>query len=150
MLATAAGMFGPGFVWLVQDHNPNPNHPSVSSSVSYDKSKPSLHFRLLNTYVAGTPYPGAHFRNQGNPATGLTAEEFYKQNTTQNSVGFRAGMGSIPLEDEAQPTAQRYGGATITPVLCVSTWPQTYLREYGVTGKRAYIARWWDLSLIHI
>jgi len=145
MLATAAGMFGPGFVWLVQDHNPNPNHPSVASAAAIDRNKPPLHFRLLSTYVAGTPYPGAHFRQQANPNTvGLSADEFYKQTTPQNRVGYRVGMGSIPLEDDTQSTAQRYGGATITPVLCVSTWPQTYLREYGVAGKRQYLIKWWE------
>src|SRR5262245_45227519 len=44
-IATANAMFGPGFVWLV-------------------KSMEDAKLKILCTYIAGSPYPAAHFRQQ--------------------------------------------------------------------------------------
>jgi len=39
---------------------------------------------------------------------------------------------------------RRFGGAEITPVLCVSTWEHAFLHDFGVGGKRRYLEAWWE------
>ena len=124
LLATAEAMFGPGFVWLVQSAKPHG-------------------FRILTTYLAGTPYDEAHQRLQPldmNTQTvgsvgGLTPEHYRRQTEVQNEVG---AFGSH-LRDMRRP-----GGLKVTPVLCVNTWEHVWLPLYGVYGKREYLERWWE------
>ncbi|OTA69492.1 manganese and iron superoxide dismutase [Hypoxylon sp. EC38] len=59
-LATAMGMFGPGFVWLV-------------------KNAQSQDLRILVTYLAGTPYTAGHWRRGAGADTG---GKFLSQNQT--------------------------------------------------------------------
>ncbi|KAL9581379.1 MAG: hypothetical protein Q9212_003932 [Teloschistes hypoglaucus] len=49
-LATADSMFGPGYVWLVKRNQ--------------DLKNDRMGLSILATYNAGSPYPGAHFRQQ--------------------------------------------------------------------------------------
>ncbi|KAI9884643.1 MAG: hypothetical protein M1823_003563 [Watsoniomyces obsoletus] len=49
MLLTTNSMFGPGFVWLVKLDTPSAVNPE---------------YRILTTYIAGTPFPDAHYRAQ--------------------------------------------------------------------------------------
>ena len=132
-IATTAAMFGPGFVWLV-------------------KLTDQAQFRILPTYLAGTPYPGAHQRRQpvdlatqsdyapaGPDPSSLSAADHARQTTVQNSVG-AFGPGSAQ-----QPRMLAPGGVGLTPVLCINTWEHVWLRDWGVAGKKAYLEKWWDM-----
>ncbi|KAI6780154.1 uncharacterized protein J7T54_000060 [Emericellopsis cladophorae] len=119
---TANSMFGPGFVWLVQ-----------AGAGTY---------RLLPTYLAGSPYPGAHWRAQsqdmntlGNRGTATS----YLRNT---AFGGRA---QSAKKDDLPP-----GGIDVTPLLCLNTWEHTWLLDWGVGkggagGKLAYAESWWEM-----
>lgn len=133
-VATAMAMFGPGFVWLVRLNN-LPGRPDA--------------FRLLTTYLAGSPYPGAHARRQGvdmntvggagaSPAARQPAESYLAQQA--RALGRGATMG----EKAVAP-----GGVDLVPVLCLNTWEHVWLTDYGVGaggkgGKRAFVEKWWD------
>ncbi|KZF24805.1 manganese and iron superoxide dismutase [Xylona heveae TC161] len=124
-IATANAMFGPGFVWLVktEDHQ----------------------LRILTTYLAGSPYPGAHWRRQPvdmtnqsiESAGGLSGADYARQTTVQNKVG-KIGSAS------GQPREPAPGGINLTPLLCVNTWEHVWLRDWGIGGKRAFLEAWWD------
>ncbi|KAF2092779.1 manganese and iron superoxide dismutase, partial [Rhizodiscina lignyota] len=132
-LTTANSMFGPGFVWLVRLSEPN---MGATQKV----------FKVLSTYCAGTPYAGAHYRQQPVDMNTqavrdaverkLSSEEFRRQHTIQNTVGY-AGKHS------QQPGRVSKGGVEVTPVLCVSTWEHAYLMKFGVDGKRGYLKEFW-------
>lgn len=129
LVATAEAMFGPGFVWLVQQMTPT--------------LQPASQFRILTTYLAGSPFAEAHGRLQSTDmntqnvgsARGLTGEEQRRQTEVQNSVGNFGPYAS----QETGP-----GGLKVTPVLCVNTWEHAWLPLYGVLGKREYLERWWE------
>ncbi|KAF8863397.1 manganese and iron superoxide dismutase [Acephala macrosclerotiorum] len=125
MVVTASSMFGPGFVWLVKDR--------------------SRKYKILCTYLAGSPYPGAHYRRQ--PVDVNTGEgsgtEAYKRMASgapTNTVGAHGVHASSP---KLAP-----GGIDITPVLCINTWEHVYLPDYGIGangagGKREFAESWW-------
>lgn len=125
MLDTASGMFGPGFVWLVWARGVG--GPGAAGA------RPSRNaWRILTTYLAGTPYPEAGFRQQDKD-----------MNTTRqdmNSVGSFGRDSRMARLEAAKPP----GTAYVDPVLCVNTWEHVWLRDYGIEGKRAYLERWWD------
>lgn len=117
---TASAMFGPGFIWLV-------------------KSGPG-EYRLLPTYLAGSPYPGAHWRAQGADMNTLgrdgSAKNFFR-NQAYNSRK-RGGPELAP------------GGINLEPLLCLNTWEHAWLLDWGVGaggkgGKMAYAESWWNL-----
>lgn len=134
-LATANAMFGPGFVWLVKQ--------SSSSSL-----------RILATYIAGSPYPGAHYRAQpvdmATTNTGvhgqMTPEEYARSRTTQNLAGLTGLAGNAgsfgALSRNARMMAP--GGIELEPILCVNTWEHVWLRDWGVDGKRKFLEAWWE------
>lgn len=125
-LATATAMFGPGFVWLV-------------------KATEQSRFHLLTTYLAGSPYPGAHYRRQpvdmatqnAQSAGGLSGADYARQTTVQNAVG------AFGPRSRMQPKIAP-GGVGLTPVLCVNTWEHVWLRDWGIGGKRAFLEAWWE------
>ncbi|KAK7511078.1 mitochondrial 37S ribosomal protein mS42 [Phyllosticta citriasiana] len=144
MLATAFHMFGPGYVWLVWHKQSNGRPPE---------------WKILATYLAGSPLSDAHWRRQSvNMATEnidssadvtAAAKEAQaaqvpsgqQQHTTpQNDVGF---MGKYSVEGKKQATRSP-GGADITPVLCVSTWEHAWLPTHGMAGKARFLAQWWE------
>lgn len=122
-IETADAMFGPGFVWMVKDSE-------------LGKMK------LLCTYLAGSPFPGAHFRSQQmdmatQPAAVAKSSPFARQPTNPT--------GSFGAYSRAWQGHQRGPGSyNSNPVLGVNTWEHAYLRDYGIGGKRAYLERWWD------
>lgn len=125
-------MFGPGFVWLVKQ--------TSSSSL-----------RILATYIAGSPYPGAHYRAQpvdmATTNTGvhgqMTPEEYARNRTTQSLAGAVGNAGSFgSLSKNARKMAP--GGVELEPILCVNTWEHVWLRDWGVDGKRRYLEAWWE------
>lgn len=127
-MATARAMFGPGFVWLVQCRNTD-----------------GPEFRIMNTYLAGSPYPSAHYRSQpvdmntqsqSSLGGGLTGEDFARQNRVQNSVGF---ISRHSTKEKLAP-----GGMNVIPLLCLNTWEHVYLMDWGFR-KDEYAAAWWDM-----
>lgn len=130
MILTAAAMFGPGFVWLVKNHT-------------------TKSYRVLATYLAGSPYREAHWRRQGTDMntnegpssmerTGVSAEYLARANLAAgNGYGTQWSKATAP------------GGIEVMPVLCVSTWEHVWLRDYGVGaggrgGKRMFLENWWN------
>uniref|UniRef100_L2FT36 Superoxide dismutase n=1 Tax=Colletotrichum fructicola (strain Nara gc5) TaxID=1213859 RepID=L2FT36_COLFN len=102
MILTASAMFGPGFVWLVKN--------------SQDE------FKVLTTYLAGSPYPGAHWRGQN-----------VDMNTVGNTGTARPYFDNVV---KAQTSGSKPPGALEAhPVLCLSTWEHTWLRDYGLGMK---------------
>ncbi|EGE82408.2 Fe-Mn family superoxide dismutase [Blastomyces dermatitidis ATCC 18188] len=123
-LATANAMFGPGFVWLV-------------------KSKDTGQLKILSTYIAGSPYPAAHFRRQpvdmATQTTGITGGENLEQIrklTPTNRVG---SMGAYSSQKFMAP-----GAIDIHPILCVNTWEHVWLPDWGVGGKPQFLEAWWN------
>lgn len=35
------------------------------------------------------------------------------------------------------------GGVDLSILMCVSTWEHTWLRDFGVAGKRDFLEEWW-------
>jgi superoxide dismutase, Fe-Mn family len=130
MSAVANSMFGPGFVWLVKIRKLN-------------------EFRILTTYLAGSPYPDAHWRRQPidtNTIEGPASTErtgFASQFFQRTGLGAGADNGSQWAKNLAP------GGIDVTPVLCLNTWEHVWLRDYGIGaggfgGKRQFIENWWE------
>ena len=159
MLGRADAMFGPGYVWLVAQHTRDGSR------------RPITELALLTTYLAGSPYPAAHFRRQPqDTATARTDVHAWDQGAAgyqrRHSLESRMeqeraaaqGFGRPPPADVYQhgsmyrnvtETADREGivgpaGADLEPLLCVSTWPHVYLWDYGPWGKDKFVTRWWD------
>ncbi|TID27694.1 manganese and iron superoxide dismutase [Venturia nashicola] len=144
MLAMAHAMFGPGFVWLVRTQLKSDTLQQFSSRK----------FRLLCTYLAGSPLAGAHNRAQpidmntqyveaakaAGGFQGLSNEEYARQTMIQNKVGT---AGAYSAEPKNARTS--FGGVHITPVLCVNTWQHAWLPDHGVLGKYSFLEKWWDL-----
>ncbi|PTB65411.1 Fe superoxide dismutase [Trichoderma citrinoviride] len=118
-IVTASAMFGPGFVWLV-------------------KAGPG-DYRILPTYLAGSPYPGAHWR---------------MQSTDMNTVG-NDGSARPYLRNQLLGAGRRRtgelppGGIELEPLLCLNTWEHAWLLDWGMGvdgkgGKAAYVDAWWN------
>ncbi|MCJ1282084.1 hypothetical protein MMC26_001407 [Xylographa opegraphella] len=133
-LATANALFGPGFVWLVRLTSP----PIASSS-------PPL--AILTTYIAGSPYPGAHFRLQpvdmattATDIAGGTNPQAYAMSLASRPQGTAGVMGPYARADKKLAP----GGQDLEVLLGVNTWEHVWLRDYGVGGKRQFLEAWWE------
>jgi Fe-Mn family superoxide dismutase len=125
-IVTASSMFGPGFVWLVK---------------SRDRK-----YSLLCTYLAGSPYPGAHYRRQPvdmNTEDKTVAEAIRRTNSWEpvNTVGSHGAQSQKKMAP---------GGIDLSPILCINMWEHVYLPDYGVGaggagGKRAFAESWWHV-----
>lgn len=137
MLATAESMFGPGFVWLVVHNEP---HATGSSKT----------LAILNTYLAGSPYAGAHWRKQSDDMNtidnmaqpGEKAETYVARNKGQIATFGLQNSGRVI--DRTGGKQVQAGAADIEPLLCVNVWPHVYLEQFGFAGKRKYLEKWWD------
>lgn len=131
MLDTAAAMFGPGFVWLVW---------------AKDDAAPGARrgdWRVLSTYLAGTPYPEAGFRQQGIDMNNNNATSFNSYHDSRPVANYVGSIG--PHSQSGQRDAMiPPGGTSLMPVLCVNTWEHVYIFDYGLQGKRSYLSSWWD------
>lgn len=137
MLDTAAAMFGPGFVWLVYARAPSGVHARGFGARAGS-------WKILNTYLAGTPYPEAGFRQQGidmNNATPDSLQAYMRSQHLQptNYAGSFGAYSQIGLEQAKLPP----GGTSLMPVLCVNTWEHAYMYDCGLLGKREYLEKWW-------
>lgn len=125
-ILTASSMFGPGFVWLMKDR---------------------FHqLSILVTYLAGSPFSGAHNRKQEkdmNTESNTVADHLRKALTGPhvNTVGAHG-----PYSKEKRPP----GGIELTPLLCVNTWEHVWIPDYGIEfegtgGKKVYVENWWNV-----
>ena len=104
-------MFGPGFVWLVAKDSDRANLPG----------NPAGKLAILCTYLAGSPYPAAHYRAQ-------------PHDMAAGYIGRNAG----------DPRKRvNVGGQDLTPLMCVSTWEHVYMRDFGPGAKAQYLEAWW-------
>lgn len=162
--AIAAGMFGPGFIWLVKANN------------LHQSGRGGDNLRLLTTYHAGSPFPGAHYRRQAVDMNNVGAEMAIGSADLAakwlSDQGKAASHGAPPppppppavgaagavagaAADAAAAAAlgqqvdkRPPGGADIIPLLCLSTWEHVWLRDYGVGadgygGKAGFVDAWW-------
>lgn len=131
MLDTAATMFGPGFVWLVWMRDTSSGNARNGA------------WRILSTYLAGTPYPEAGYRQQGidmNNNNAASYASYQNELPIANHAGSFGSYSSMGRQDTKIPP----GGTTLMPVLCVNTWEHVYVFDYGLQGKRSYLSSWWD------
>ncbi|KAK3984149.1 Manganese/iron superoxide dismutase [Cladorrhinum sp. PSN332] len=133
IIKTASAMFGPGFVWLVKTEAPG---------------APNL-YKVLPTYLAGSPYPGAHWRRQevdANTDIGTsTSEGFATGKRFLENTAYGTGNAS-PAVNSRHRFAP--GGTDLTPVLCLNTWEHVWLFDYqfgsgAKGGKYEYAMNWW-------
>ena len=123
-LTTAQAMFGPGFVWLVQVNEVN--NGIVRNS-----------FKILPTYLAGSPLSGAHYRRQSLDLNTENPDSYTSKGL--NAVGaFGSAAHTVKKDKKA------LGGVDVIPLLCVNTWEHVWLHDYGIRGKREYLEKWWD------
>ncbi|KAL1852040.1 hypothetical protein Daus18300_012322 [Diaporthe australafricana] len=136
LVLTADSMFGPGFVWLVQQ-----------TDAAGAQARP---FKVLATYQAGSPYPSAHWRSQGvdmnnHGGAGQSGSAINEYFDRQNMANRRAPLhGSATAANTSRVTRMPPGGTNIVPVLCVNTWEHVWMWDYGVAGKMEFVDRWWD------
>ncbi|TVY87660.1 37S ribosomal protein, mitochondrial [Lachnellula willkommii] len=123
-ILTATAMFGPGFVWLVK---------------TKDRK-----YSILTTYLAGSPWPQAHYRRQ--PVDMNTENEQFSEHVRELQRGPAVNERKLGAHGRAAEVAP--GGVELTPVLCLNTWEHVYLPDYGIGvggagGKRTYAENWW-------
>lgn len=123
-IATASSMFGPGFVWLMRTR--------------------AGKYTLLCTYLAGSPYPGAHYRRQpvDMNTEGKSVSHAIRRMLKEDPVNTVGAHGELSQKKMAP------GGVDLTPVLCINMWEHVYLADYGVGaggvgGKKAFAESWW-------
>lgn len=142
LIMTANAMFGPGFVWLVRQTSPD---LATQRNVG--------DYRVLTTYLAGSPFPGAHWRRQGidmNTVGGVTDESgdaVLRYFDTQNKANRRRPLHGSSIAGTRFQHEQRLrspGGADLMPVLCVSTWEHAWVPDYGFDRKLDYLSNWWN------
>jgi Fe-Mn family superoxide dismutase len=133
MVDTATSMFGPGFVWLVK-----------TSQMGLPTA-----YKVLATYAAGSPYPGAHWRRQTvdmNTAAGEKSGPAL-ENARRYIDSSAAAAGNRANAAAAKLSAP--GGTDLQPLLCLNTWEHVWLWDYSFGlgqrgGKQAYAEAWWN------
>ena len=115
-------MFGPGFVWLVWMRD--------SSSATARRGD----WRILSTYLAGTPYPEAGHRQQGIDMNNNNSSSYASYHDSQHVTNYAGSFGAHSRQGQ-QDAMIPPGGAQLMPVLCVNTWEHVYIFDYGLQGK---------------
>ncbi|KAI5358811.1 putative manganese/iron superoxide dismutase [Septoria linicola] len=142
MIDTAASMFGPGFVWLVWARNIDSSSASRGSAAFSSRSGS---WRLLTTYLAGTPFPEAGYRQQGLDMSNHTPNSYQAYLQQQAQIPGNTAGAFGPHSQSGRAAAKLPpGGTNVMPVLCVNTWQHVYLYDFGVAGKRQYLEKWWN------
>jgi superoxide dismutase, Fe-Mn family len=132
-LSTALGMFGPGFVWLMQK--------------SEGDKKGSL--TILCTYNAGSPYPEAHWRHQqrdmnitNGVGPGVSPQRFRQDYHSMFGNQHAQPQNMLPGFASHRPLAP--GGAQMHPILCVNLWEHAWVPNFGIANKHEYLTAWWE------
>jgi len=123
MLETADAMFGNGFVWLM-------------------KGRGVSDLKLLATYNAGSPFPGAAPRRQNmDMATSSLADQLTGNRLPRREQEIQPG----PMTAGHMGNSKHYEGLLqMQPVLCLNVWEHQWIKDYGLLGKKSYLANWWD------
>ncbi|KAJ0121161.1 superoxide dismutase [Diaporthe amygdali] len=137
LIMTADAMFGPGFVWMVQQMD----SPGAVA-------RP---FKLLTTYQAGSPHPGAHWRSQGVDMNnhggqregGAVIKEYFDRQNIANNREPLHGSGAT-ASNASKAVKSPPGGSHIVPLLCVNTWEHVWMWDYGIGGKAKFVENWWE------
>ena len=127
-IATADSMFGPGYTWLI-------------------KRNPSQKFSILNTYLAGSPFPGAHYRRQPIDVATLPSSSVPGYSTALAELlgrGRTGNMAAGAMGPHAESGDIAPGGVHLDVLMCVNTWQHCWLMDWGIGGKRGYLEAWWD------
>ena len=129
MLEHADAMFGNGFVWLMKED-------AANAGIGMHTN-----LRILCTYNAGSPYADAWKMRQDNQPRYLNTQDRRRaeMNRPQNNVG-AFGQYSQQSKDGYTPL----NTLEATPLLCLNTWQHMWIPDYGILGKRAYLAAWWE------
>lgn len=122
MILSGISMFGPGFVWLVRS-----------------RGSPEKKYSLMCTYLAGSPYPGAHARKQ---EVDMNTQEA-KTVTDAISRKFAPAKNTVGAHGALSEKKMAPGGVDVNPILCLNMWEHTYMLDYGVTQKALYGSNWW-------
>jgi Fe-Mn family superoxide dismutase len=140
-LAHACGMFGPGFVWLVMDDAVGPNN--------------YRQFKIMRTYGSGSALRDTHFMDRfqkqdveglGGQGTKAYEEASKLAPTARSTVRPSPGTSFNPGAAFAlQRTNSLRPLLSVKPCLAVSVFQHSYLTDYGVGGKEAYLQAWWEL-----
>lgn len=101
-------------------------------------------WRILNTYLAGTPWPEAGYRQQGLNMANSTENSYQtyldqQKQISGNTSGYFGAYSQSGREQAKLPP----GGTNLMPVLCVNTWEHVWLEDYGINGKRQFLDSWW-------
>lgn len=136
MLQHADAMFGNGFVWLVKEG---------SNNMPFGASSKTTPLRVLCTYNAGSPYPGAHQRRQtqdmATADTSAMAARLSGRGSQLTEVQNSVGAFGQYSDSKTQP----WPNALLSqPLLCVNVWQHMYMLDYGLLGKQTYLAAWWE------
>ncbi|KAF2149863.1 manganese and iron superoxide dismutase [Myriangium duriaei CBS 260.36] len=119
MRYTAEGIFGCGYVWLVW--------------VRKGTTDNAGEWKVLATYNAGTPYitrrDGGQDRLQGRDMNNQSLK-------TAGAFG-----NSSAFVDRGKPLG---APAEVFPVLALSVWQHSFLRDFSVHGKRQFVEAWWE------
>ena len=62
--------------------------------------------------------------------------------TTWANAGLSLRAGSVGPYSGVKKVAP--GGVDLDVLMCVSTWEHTWLRDWGVAGKREFLEAWWE------
>jgi Fe-Mn family superoxide dismutase len=128
-LEAADSIFGNGFVWLMK--------APVTGGLS-----------ILCTYNAGSPHKNAAPRRDDKDMANFDGRQIGAQLSTRGN----------PLQDRSRAvgTAGAFGNSSAArpvhyqglldagPVLCANVWQHQWLPDYGMFGRRDYLANWWD------
>ena len=126
MLHTAAAIFGSGWVWLVMVKEGGGGGEMASSA--------SASLRILATYNAGSPFD-LQFARQRDPNT---------NQHVSSSIGSVLFPNSSSTSSSSSSSSSPASRNPILPILGVSCWEHSWVTDYGVAGKEAYLANWWD------
>lgn len=131
---TAEGMFGPGFIWLVK----------LDPKYAPGQANP---FRIVTTYLAGSPYAGAHWRRQSVDRNTVPADH-ERAGPLSGSQWPEFKRGSVDPEVRKENVGP--GGINVQPLLCLNTWEHVWLMDYGmgvggVGGKLNFVENWWNV-----
>jgi len=144
-IMTASAMFGPGFVWLVKA--PQLGGAPGSSSAAAARQAPS--FRILTTYLAGSPYPAAHWRRQAVDMNTVGGQSPEASEAARSYFATASGAMNTPGGGPAHIEKRPPGGVEVVPLLCLNTWEHSWLFDYGLGatgygGKQLFAEKWWD------
>jgi len=131
MLEHADAMFGNGFVWLMKES------PTGSGAFTAGGK-----LRILCTYNAGSPYSEAYrMRQNRDMATGLdpAAHRRAQMTQVQNTVGSFGQFSQQAKAGNEPPNALQ-----AMPLLGLNVWQHMWVPDYGILGKRHYLAAWWE------